>query len=219
MFGELKAAFREAVENFKEELHRDEIPETMDRLLRGMASEAASAKVRIEALDDEVREALERASREEREAATCRRREEMARQIGDEETARIAAEFAEKHERRRRVFEGKARALREELQLRRAELDEMLGRIREARAQGEGLQATAGRARAREAMGEAEDLFAELDRIGDRIAHTERRARAAADLDEGGPHDRSADGGTPSASDRNARAEARLQDLKRELGA
>ena len=52
MFDDLRRAFREAVDNFKEELNRDEIPETVDKLLLGMRNEVADAKVQIRELED-----------------------------------------------------------------------------------------------------------------------------------------------------------------------
>lgn len=217
MFEDLKRAFREAVDNFKEELHRDEIPETVDRLLKGMHQEAADARAHVKSLEEEVRRTLERASLEEEEAATCRRRERMAREIDDGETARIAGEFAEKHEKRQRVLERKALALQEELDLRQAELAEMLARIQEARKEREGLGATAGRAEARTSIRDADDLFAELDRMAERIEETERRAEAAADLDDLDA-ELEAEGPEASEIDRDARAEARLRELKEKLG-
>ena len=36
MFDDLRNAFREAVQNFKDELDRDSVPENVDRLLAGM---------------------------------------------------------------------------------------------------------------------------------------------------------------------------------------
>lgn len=217
MFEDLKRAFREAVDNFKEELHRDEIPETVHRLLREMQEEATDARAHVRSLQGEVRKTLDRARDEEREAETCRRRERLAREIGDEETARVAAEFAERHEKRQRVLEKKALALKEELDLRQAELQEMLERIREARKERESLGATAGRAQARDSIREADDLFAELDRMAERIARTERRAQAASELGE-----LDAEPGTgragPGEADRETRAETKLRELKRELG-
>ena len=39
MFDDLRTAFREALDNFKKELKRDQVPETVDRLLVGMRSQ------------------------------------------------------------------------------------------------------------------------------------------------------------------------------------
>ena len=40
MFEDLRNAFREALDNFNKELERDQVPETVDGLLRGMTAEA-----------------------------------------------------------------------------------------------------------------------------------------------------------------------------------
>ena len=50
----------------------------------------------------------------------------MATKIGDAETAQLAAQYAEKHEKKQRVMEEKADALRKELALARAEVTEMI---------------------------------------------------------------------------------------------
>ncbi len=213
MFDELRDAFRQAVENFKAELDRDRVPEEVDRLVSGMRDEVVDARAYLDRLDDEIRSALERAEAEEAEAETCRRRERMARKIDDEETARLAARYAERHEKRKAVLERKALALEEERDLRRAELKEMTARLKEARAKRDGLAAQAGRTGARESLSEADDLFAELDRMAERVEDTERRARAAeeigADLD---------DEGDPENTDPEAVADARLEELKRRMG-
>lgn len=169
MFEKLRDAFREAVDNFKEELNRDDVPEAVDRLLVGMKNEAADAQARVRQLEREVQLTLEMSKRESRDADTCRRREKMARKIGDEETANVAAEFAEKHERRREVLEAKAHALEEELELQRGEVTEMVEKIKQAQKDRDALSATAGRASARNTIRGANDLFDELDRMAERI--------------------------------------------------
>ena len=60
MFDNLRRAFREAVDNFKDELGRDEIPEAVSRLLREMKREAADTKAEIRRLDEAI-QALQRA--------------------------------------------------------------------------------------------------------------------------------------------------------------
>ena len=124
MFDNLRQAFREAVDNFKDELGRDEIPEAVNRLLREMKREAADTKAEIRRLEEAIQGAIEKAEKEKGEGKTCRRREKMALEISDEETARLAREYAEKHEHRRSVQEHKALALKEELDMRREEFGE-----------------------------------------------------------------------------------------------
>lgn len=210
VFQDLKDAFRQAVENFKEELNRDRIPETVDELLRGMRNEIVDARTHLRKLEEDIRGALRRARSEEEEAATCRRRERMALEIGDEETAAVAREYAEKHEERKRVLERKALALEDELRMRRSEVREMTERLEEARRKRESLGAAAGRVEARESIRGADDLFAELDRMAEKISDFERRGRAAREVGD------ELDGGEETP-DHDAAAEARLRDLKRRM--
>jgi len=78
--------------------------------------------------------------------------------------------------------EKKAAAPEGELEVRKAEIEEMLDKIREAQKQREALGATAGRADARESIRGAEDLFDELDRMAEKIEDDDRRREAAEDL-------------------------------------
>ena len=64
MFAKLRAAFREAVENFKTELNRDQIPEKVDGLLGGMYREATDAKAYVGKLEKDLAAARARAQRE-----------------------------------------------------------------------------------------------------------------------------------------------------------
>ena len=103
MFDNLRHAFREAVDNFNKELNRDDVPDVVDGLLTQMHEEVTDAKAQVFTLEEQIKKAIQLSDMEEKEASTCRRREEMARKIGDEETATVAAEFAEKHEKRREI--------------------------------------------------------------------------------------------------------------------
>jgi phage shock protein A len=219
MFEDLRAAFREAVKNFKEELSRDEVPEAVDRLVHGMKSEAADAKARLHDLEEGIRRAKAEAAREAAEVETCRRRERMASDIGDRETARIAGEFAAKHERRRDVLEQKAEALARELDLRRAEIEEMLGQIRTAERSRDGLAAAAGRTQARESVRAGDDLFDELDRMADQVSGTAERRSAEDLLDELDRElDREIEDEGTAAPSPGADVDARLAELKRRMG-
>jgi len=127
MFEELKSAWRQAVDNFWQEL-QGEAPGAAR--LGGMRNEIAEARSDLSRLEDEVRLARERA-REEREAAeTARRRARMAEDIGDGETVRVAREYADRHEERAAVLERKARALEAERDLWKRDLAEMEDALR-----------------------------------------------------------------------------------------
>ena len=220
MFEKLRNAFREAVDNFYEELNRDDVPEAVDRLLKGMRDELADAKLEIRDLEKQVETARAQAEREKREAATARRRGTMAEEIGDGETAKVAREFAAKHAERRRLLEEKAAALDKERAFRAREYDEMVARVKEAESKRDALAATTGRTGARESMGAADDLFAELDRMAEKIGGEEARARAAEsmgdlDLDDEAASDFDRElGSDPPPPD----VDRRLEELKRRMG-
>lgn len=219
MFENLRTAFREAVENFKEELNRDDVPQAVDQLLAGMRDEVTEAKTRLHDLESGIERALLEAEREKREEATCIRREEMARKIGDEETARVAAEFRAKHAKRREVLEGKAVALQRELEVRKAEIEEMIGHIKEAQKRRDSLAAEAGRSTARDSIRGAEDLFDELDRMADKMGDESRRDEAEdilRDLDDTVGSDYGIDLDAPSRP--RVDVDARLAELKRRMG-
>jgi phage shock protein A len=214
MFENLRSAFREAVENFKEELNRDHVPEAVDRLLREMHTEVTDAKTRLHDLEAGIRRALAEAERERREEATCERREKMAQRIGDEETERVAAEFRRKHARSREVLEAKAVALQRELEVRKAEIEEMLDQLREAQSRRDALAAEVGRSGARDSIREADDLFDELDRMADRIRDEDDSSGDGDEIfgDSGADFDSEAEPSPPLDVD------TRLAELKRKMG-
>jgi phage shock protein A len=217
MFENLRRAFREAVDNFKEELERDNVPEAVDNLLRAMKREAADTQAETQRLEAAIKATLEATATEKREGETCRRREKMASKIGDEETARVARQFAEKHEHRREVLEQKALALKEELDMRRGEFKEMIATIKDAEKNRDTLTATAGRATARNSIQGADDLFAELDRIAGDLEGEDARRDARREVDEALDDDPLAEfrsGPPPPPMD----VDARLEALKRAMG-
>ena len=209
MFEKLRDAFREAVNNFHDELSRDNVPETVDRLLKGMRDEAADTQAHIKRLEKEVEVAQKITEREAKDAAVARRREEMARKIGDEETARVAAEWAAKHENKRDVIRQKATALGQELELRRKEVAEMLVKIKEAQKDRDSIAATASRAGARDTIRGATDLFDELDRMAEKIDGEEASGRASEDVWESMEQN--------AQEDIEVDYDARLEQLKRRM--
>jgi phage shock protein A len=182
MFENLRRAFQEAVSNFKEELGREDVPEVMDRLLHGMFEEITDTKAYISKLESEIELTDRKVQREETEAATARRRQKQALEIDDQETARIASDFADKHERSRDVLAQKAEALRKELEVRKAEVSEMIVKFKEAKNDRQRLTATAGRSQTRQTMGEVDDLFSEMDRMEAKIEGREYDAAAAEEM-------------------------------------
>ena len=221
MFDDLRAAFREALENFNKELQRDRVPETVDRLLVGMRDEIVDEKAEVAGLEAQLEKTLARAKKEAENAHTCRRRESMARQIDDEETASLAAEHATRHEGHRALLENKAEAMREELEFRRRTLDEMLAKFDEARTKRDALSATAGRTSARDSFSEADDLFGELDRMAEKIEGEDSRAQAAEVLDSldlDGDSDYHVEMEAGPAERDELDVDAALAELKRRMG-
>ncbi len=221
MFDSLRRAFHEAVDNFKEELGRDDVPEAVDRLLRGMKDETADAQADVRRLESEIETTLRKVEKEAKSAETCRRRERMAREIADEETAKVAAEYAVKHENRHRVLKQKADVLNEELKGRRAEVQDMLAAIKQAAKNRDTLAASAGRHQARSSLSGADELFDQLDRMERAIEHDDARheaEREVGDLDFGTSPTDDSEFDDLESLDPEAEAQARLKELKRRMG-
>ena len=217
MFENLRNAFREAVDNFNKELGRDDVPEIVDGLLRQMHEEVTDTKAQIYTLEEQIKKAIQLSEMEEKEAKTCRRREEMARKIGDEDTANVAAEYAEKHEERREIQARKALALKEELEYKKGEVEDMIVKFKEAKAKRETLKATQGRADTRNALGGASELFDDFDRMAEKIDGIDHQREAEEDLlSEFGDLDSSPP--PPRGPTPEEEAEARLKELKRLMG-
>ncbi len=215
MFENLRNAFREAVENFNKEMSRDQVPEMVDKLLTGMRAEVVDAQVAIRELEVQIARATAEAAREKAEAATARRRGKMAADIGDQETAGVATEYAEKREERQRVLEQKAAAMQAELAIRTKEVDEMLAKVKEAQTKRDALGASAGRTGARESLHAADDLFSELDRMAEKIGSEDARAQAAEDFSD---LDLEADPDFAPPPPPELDVDARLEELKRRMG-
>jgi len=215
MFENLRDAFRDAIANFKDEMARDQVPGSVDRLLSGMRDEVTDAKAAIHDLEAEIERTTSEAERADKEALTCRRREGMADEIGDEETARVAREFAEKYEKRHALMDQKAVALRQELEFRKGEIEEMLAKVKEAQAKRDSLAATAGRTGARASMQAADDLFSELDRMASKIQDEDARAEAAVSFDDIELEGDDFESPAPEAEEIDF--DARLAELKRRM--
>jgi hypothetical protein len=183
MFEDLRDAFREALDNFNKELNRDQVPETVDQLLGGMTRELADEMALIRGLEADLEKTVAASAREKDAGATNRRREQMARTIGDEETARLAGQHAARNESHHIVLAKKAEAIREEIAFRKKSFDEMSAQLAEAKEKRGSLGASAGRTGARRALSEADDLFAELDRMADKMGGGRAHAEAAEEID------------------------------------
>jgi len=123
VFEDWKEAWREAVENFRRELADDE--SAGSTRIRAMQREFGAAQGALEKLDHEIRRTRRESEEEREQEQVCRRREEMARRINDEETVRIAVEFAVRHAERAGVLERKVVVLVEERTILARDLDGM----------------------------------------------------------------------------------------------
>jgi phage shock protein A len=184
MFEDLRDAFKEALDNFNKELSRNNVSDTADQMFAGMKDELASEKAQVSGLEDQITKTIEHIERLSGEVATARRREEMAREIDDNETVKLAAEFATKAEGYITVLQKKRTALEEEMVFRARTVEEMYAQFNAAREKRDSLTATAGRTDARESLSAANDLFAQFDRMEEAIEGTKAEAEAAQEFDE-----------------------------------
>jgi hypothetical protein len=120
MFDDWKQAWRQAVENFQREAADGAAPR-----VRAMAREIASASGALAKLDQEIRRAQRDLETEQEAERVCRRREQLAREAGDEETVAIAIDFAGRHAERAAVLERKIAVLSDERALLTRDVDTM----------------------------------------------------------------------------------------------
>ena len=130
MFEDMRQAWKEAVANFWRELQEDDgTPgghgDESHKQLAAMRREVHNADGELKRLEAEVERTRVAATAEENEERVCRRRLTMAEGIGDAETARVAATYADRAAERAAVLARKAEALEAERDLRQRELAEM----------------------------------------------------------------------------------------------
>ncbi len=118
MFREFKRAWKQAVDNFWEELEADGGQDAAYR-------EVSRVRNQMDELDDAIADTRTRLSHEQEQVRVCVRRERMAEEIGDAETARVAAEYRGRHRERADVLARKLEALEAERNLCRRDLQEM----------------------------------------------------------------------------------------------
>jgi len=132
MFDDWKQAWRQAVENFQREVR--ESPPGVPLRVRAMERELVSAGGALTKLEQEIGRTRRQAEKERHEETVCRRREGFARDAGDDETVRVAGEFAIRHSERAALLERKAVVLEEERALLGRDVDEMRRLLNEAAA-------------------------------------------------------------------------------------
>jgi hypothetical protein len=182
MFESLREAFSQALDNFQSELHRDRIPDAADRLLRAMQAELIELQKQSIELEIELSAVAEEAATERRAAETCLRRQEMAAQISDQDTASVAREFAGRHLQRHEILSDKSSVLSRELEERRGNLKELVRQFKEARLRRESLSANPRPAEASDRIQDDGDLFEKMDCMAERISDLGAQAEAARSL-------------------------------------
>jgi hypothetical protein len=121
MFDSWMNGWREAVENFDRELHADEGGDHA----RGMRRQLNAARTAIARVEAEIQHAAAAAESERAAEQVCLRRQAMAQGIDDEETARIAGEYAVRHAERAALYDRKTDVLRDEHALMSRDLEIM----------------------------------------------------------------------------------------------
>lgn len=185
MLKSISEVFRKSVEALLSELHTREPEDQVAELLTAMRKEMVAARAAIPDYEQDVVTAREAVAAERAEIERCERRAAMADRIGDEETASIAREYADRHRERLGVLERKGEAAEAELLLRRREVEEMTRQYRNADANRFGLVAQL-RMRGRRASG-GDDPFDDFARMEERIDSEAATAEARRELDEEEP--------------------------------
>ena len=187
-----------------------------------MKNEIVDEKAAISGIEAELEKTATLLNQVREQRDTARRREEMARGIEDDETVKVAAEYATRQESHLQVLEKKEAALKEELEFRRRTLDGMYQQFDEAKEKREALTATSGRSGARETISAADDLFGELDRMAEKIEGERARGEVAeafsdADLGLDNESEYHIDVEEPSRRE-ELDVDAALEELKRRMG-
>ncbi|MGH7446421.1 MAG: hypothetical protein ACRELT_02600 [Longimicrobiales bacterium] len=123
MFEDWKQAWREAVENFRREAGGG--ASGAPPRIRAMERELTSVSGALGRLDEEMRRTKRDLSKEREAEQICRRREGLARGVNDEETVRIAGEYAQRHAERGAVLDRKLAVLEDERALLSRDVEEM----------------------------------------------------------------------------------------------
>jgi hypothetical protein len=121
MFEDWKQAWRQAVENFQREAGVEGAPPRV----RAMERELTSASGALLKLDTEIIRTTRDLEKERDAEQVCRRRGALARDVGDDETVRVAEEFAARHAERAAVLERKLDVLGDERALLARDVDAM----------------------------------------------------------------------------------------------
>jgi hypothetical protein len=214
MLDDLRRIFRQSVDAFRSEIRFSAPEDQVAEILTAMRKEMVAVRAMVSSLANDLVRAGEELDREREALELCERRGAMAKSIGDDETVRVAEDFAHRHRDKVRILVQKKLALEEEIALRKHESEEMTKKYREADANRFVLLAQLRQAAAREARaapppGEP-DPFADFTRMEERVTGTADYLRALDELDDSPP--------PPSSVPDPAEVEDRLRELKRKMG-
>lgn len=135
MFEDWKKAWQEAVTNFQRELGDDDGEEPGPTQLAAMRRDLRAARGALDRLQAEVQRCRTEITEEEKQEQVCRRRGDLAAGIGDQETVRLAVQWAERHRQRVVILRQKADALTAELVMRTDDLGTMAAQMQEVQKQ------------------------------------------------------------------------------------
>ena len=133
MFEDWKKAWQEAVSNFQKELE-DEDDQGTPTQIAAMRRDLQAARRALDRLQVELTQSQRELAEEERQEQQCRRRGELAAGIGDQETVRVATEWAERHAQRARILRQKTEVLQAELGMRSEDFAGMEAQLNQASA-------------------------------------------------------------------------------------
>lgn len=214
MLEDLRRIFRQSLDAFRAEAGRREPEDQIAEILTAMRREMVAVRALAASLEKDLLSTSADVDREQEALASCERRGDMARTIGDAETVRVADEFASRHRDKLRILRQKKEALKGELELRRREAEEMTVRYREADANRFVLLAQLRQAAARQARTapppDQSDPFSDFARMEERVRHSSDYLSALEEIE---------DTPTPPRPDPDgAQVEDRLRELKRRMG-
>ena len=217
MFEDLSRIFRKSVSAFRTELNRKEPEDQVSDLLSAMRREWVSAKAELPVLDEGRTRARAELASERELLAQTERRGRLAEGVGDQETARIAADFATRHRERVAVLEKKVAATEAEWSLRSREVEEMKRKYEEADANRflllNELKRAGNQSRMRSVADEVQGSFDDWDRMAGRVGSSGSYADVLRELDD------ELSGPTPSTPPpSSADLDERLRELKRKMG-
>lgn len=211
MLSDIRRIFRRSLDAFWAEVRAREPEDQVAELLLAMRREMVAAKATISEQEEALARTAGDLERERQALAECDRRRALADRIRDQETARIAGEFAVRHRERVIVLERRFEAAQAELTLRRREADEMRTKYQHADANRFALLAQLRQAQRRgrdSPLSADNDAFDDLARMAERVEYESGAVDALGEIED-----------RPSAEKGDAaqEVEERLRMLKRQL--